>query len=71
MPLPPAHLPRSDYLKRLKGAQRPLVIVGPGVLQRADRDAVLQKVGPCFRLCVEQRGAVERPCQQVAGGRFH
>lgn len=35
---------KGDYLKRLKGAQRPLVIVGPGVLQRADRDAVLQKV---------------------------
>ncbi|KAL4444867.1 hypothetical protein ABPG77_003917 [Micractinium sp. CCAP 211/92] len=34
----------SDYLKKLKGAQRPMVIVGAGVLQRADRDAVLQKV---------------------------
>ncbi|KAL4425968.1 hypothetical protein ABPG75_009984 [Micractinium tetrahymenae] len=34
----------SDYMKRLKGAQRPMVIVGAGVLQRADRDAVLAKV---------------------------
>lgn len=36
--------PSSDYLKRLKGAQRPMVIVGAGVLQRADRGVVLQKV---------------------------
>ncbi|KAI3438458.1 hypothetical protein D9Q98_000887 [Chlorella vulgaris] len=34
----------SEYLKRFKGASRPMVIVGAGVLQRADRDAVLQKV---------------------------
>ena len=49
--------PRSDYLKRLKGAQRPLVIVGPGVLQRDDRDAVLQKVG----------GSMHAACEVVGG----
>lgn len=33
----------------LKDAKRPMVIVGAGVLKRADRDAIMQKVrpGPC------------------------
>lgn len=46
VPLPPCPA-CSEFLKRLKGAQRPMIIVGPGVLQRADRDAVLQKVCVC------------------------
>ncbi len=51
-PAPPASPPpRSDFLKRLKSAQRPLVIVGPGVLQRDDRDALLQKVGVAGWAC--------------------
>ncbi|KAK9824361.1 hypothetical protein WJX72_009711 [[Myrmecia] bisecta] len=37
-------LKNSDALKRLKEAKRPAVIVGPGVLKRSDRDAVLQQV---------------------------
>ena len=35
---------KDSLLNRLKGAQRPAVIVGPGVLGRPDRDAVLQQV---------------------------
>lgn len=50
--------PRSDHLKRLKGAQRPLVIVGPGVLQRDDRDAVLQKVGGGMHAACEVAGGI-------------
>jgi len=30
--------------ERLKAAERPAVLVGPGVLRRADRDAVLHQV---------------------------
>ena len=36
--------PSSEFLKRFKGAARPMVVVGAGVLARGDRDAVLQKV---------------------------
>ena len=36
----------SPMLKRLKEAQRPAVIVGPGVLNRPDSAAVLQQVPP-------------------------
>ena len=35
---------KEALLNKLKGAQRPAVIVGPGVLGRPDRDAVLQQV---------------------------
>jgi len=34
----------SPFFERLKSAKKPLVIVGPGVLRRADRDAVLSAV---------------------------
>ncbi len=30
--------------ERLKAAERPAILVGPGVLRRADRDAVLHQV---------------------------
>ena len=36
----------SPMLKRLQEAQRPAVIVGPGVLNRPDSAAVLQQVPP-------------------------
>ena len=36
--------PSSEFLKRFKGAARPMVVVGAGMLARGDRDAVLQKV---------------------------
>lgn len=39
-------LKESPMLKRLKEAKHPAVIVGPGVLNRPDRVAVLQQV--CF-----------------------
>ena len=35
---------KEGLLNRLKGAKRPAVVVGPGVLNRPDRDAVLQQV---------------------------
>lgn len=34
----------SDWLKTLKQASKPLIIVGAGVLRRRDRDAVLSKI---------------------------
>jgi hypothetical protein len=43
---------KEGLLNRLKGAKKPAVIVGPGVLNRPDRDAVLQQArmaGPAAR----------------------
>lgn len=34
----------SPFFAKLKAAKRPMVVVGPGVLQRGDRDAVLKAV---------------------------
>lgn len=36
---------KGGLLAQLKGAKKPAVIVGPGVLNRPDRDAVLAQVG--------------------------
>lgn len=37
---------KGGVLERLKAAQRPAVLVGPGVLHRPDRDDVLKQVRP-------------------------
>ena len=34
----------GGFFDKLKGAKKPVVIVGPGVLKRSDRDAVLKSV---------------------------
>lgn len=34
----------SPYLEKLKGAKHPAVVVGPGVLRREDREAVMKSV---------------------------
>ena len=39
----------GSVLEKLKGAQRPAVLVGPGVLHRLDRDVVLKQVPPLPR----------------------
>lgn len=36
----------GGVLEKLKSAQRPAVLVGPGVLHREDRDAVLKQARP-------------------------
>lgn len=36
---------KSELLERLRSAQRPAVLVGPGILRRPDRGAVMQQVG--------------------------
>lgn len=35
---------KGGFLETLKSAQRPVVLVGPGVLRRADRDTVLKQI---------------------------
>uniref|UniRef100_A0A7S2QTI8 NADH dehydrogenase subunit 11 n=1 Tax=Chlamydomonas chlamydogama TaxID=225041 RepID=A0A7S2QTI8_9CHLO len=45
----------GGFFDKLKSAKRPVVIVGPGVLKRADRDAVLRSVHEL----VEKAGAVK------------
>ena len=47
--------PTSEWFKKLKGASKPVVIVGAGVLRRADRDAVLARV----HKLVEKAGIVK------------
>lgn len=42
----------GPFVEKLKAAKKPLVIVGPGVLRRKDRDAVLSAV----------HGLVEKVC---------
>lgn len=42
---------KGDWAKRLEGAERPLVIVGSGLLKRSDRDALLQKVQKLVESC--------------------
>mmetsp|Transcript_4721 Transcript_4721/g.8177 ORF Transcript_4721/g.8177 Transcript_4721/m.8177 type:complete len:741 (-) Transcript_4721:363-2585(-) len=49
-----AKLAASPFMAKLKAAKNPAVIVGPGVLRRADRDAVMQAV----HILVEQAGVV-------------
>ncbi len=44
----------GGFFDKLKGAKRPVVIVGPGVLKRADRDAVLKSI----HALVEKAGVV-------------
>ena len=34
----------KEFMKGLKEAKFPVVLVGPGILQRADRDQILQQV---------------------------
>ena len=34
----------KDFMKSLKEAKYPMVLVGPGILQREDRDQILQQV---------------------------
>ena len=36
--------PSSEWFKKLKGASKPLIIVGSGVLRRADREALLARL---------------------------
>ncbi|KAG1673008.1 hypothetical protein FOA52_005938 [Chlamydomonas sp. UWO 241] len=47
----------SPFFAKLKAAKRPLVIVGPGVLKRADREALLKSV----HTLVEAAGSVVTP----------
>lgn len=42
----------SYILKRLQEAKHPAVIVGPGILNRPDRAAVLQQVGYSIYCCL-------------------
>ena len=37
----------GKFAEKLKNAKYPAVIVGPGILKRADRDAVLSQVQSC------------------------
>ena len=50
----------SPILKKLQEAKHPAVIVGPGILNRPDRAAVLQQVGFFLRICL--------PCVQINSG---
>lgn len=34
----------KEFMKSLKDAKFPMVLVGPGILQREDRDQILQQV---------------------------
>eukprot|EP00887_Chlorella_sp_A99_P004651 scaffold4.g4651.t1 len=42
---------KGDWAKRLKSAQRPLVVVGAGLLKRPDWDGLLQKVQEVVEKC--------------------
>ena len=46
----------GGFFDKLKAAKKPVVIVGPGVLKRPDRDAVLKSV----HALVEKAGEWER-----------
>ena len=48
----------SPFLQTLASAQSPAIVLGPGTLRRADRDAILstvhqlvEKAGGCMRQC--------------------
>ena len=47
----------SPWLKTLKEASRPMIIVGSGVLRRPDRDVVMSKI----HKLVEKSGAMNKP----------
>lgn len=38
----------QEWLKSFKEAKYPVVLVGPGILQRPDRDAILQQARACM-----------------------
>ena len=64
-----AILKGSPMLKRLKEAQRPAIIVGPGVLNRPDSAAVLQQVRLLMPACRASSAALSRivdPSQDFA-----
>lgn len=54
----------SPFFAKLKAAKNPMVVVGPGVLQRGDRDAVLKAV---HELC-EKAGEWPAPRNGSAWG---
>jgi hypothetical protein len=53
--------PGSAVLERLKGAKAPAVVVGPGVLRRADRDALMRSV----HQLVEKAGEWRMSCVAI------
>ena len=40
----------KEFMKGFKEAKFPLVLVGPGILHRGDRDTILQQVSALFSL---------------------
>ena len=41
-----AALKDKEWMQSFKEAKFPMVLVGPGILQRPDRDTILQQAGP-------------------------
>lgn len=56
----------KDWMQSFKEAKYPMVLVGPGILQRPDRDTVLQQAGffTACALCVRSQslGILKRYC---------
>ena len=46
----------KEFMKSLKEAKYPMVLVGPGILQREDRDQILQQVRD---VCIVQQFSAE------------
>lgn len=46
-----AALKDKKWMKSFKEAKFPVVLVGPGILQRPDRDTILQQARNCARFC--------------------
>ena len=58
----------GGFFDKLKGAKKPVVIVGPGVFKRPDRDAVLKSVHALVEKAGEWRreeGELQRGCRYL------